>query len=262
MRDRVLEIDDVPPESDGVQGSTTEGDLPRAILSVIASRDGSVGQGAIALELRKRGIKKSVATIGRRLQELEFDGLITKVGVQGRTLTAAGGEALKRLQAEAKFRVSGAELLETLTRSDKKHLLDLLAARRALEGTAAALAAERASSKLIAQLGALLEDQAASVGRGELGIEQDVTFHQEIARASGNTVLASLVTLLRKSHRYDLAITSIRAKVGSRLVVDHGAILEAIKNGDAAAARTAMEHHLDTLAEDLERYWADSPARR
>ncbi|HEX9579749.1 MAG TPA: FCD domain-containing protein [Gemmatimonadales bacterium] len=228
-----------------------------AILSVIA-REAPVGQGAICLDLRKHGITLSIPTIGRRLQELEFEGLVEKVGVQGRILTDRGHETLNQLHAEAMLKGHGTALLKTLTRGDKKHLLDLLFVRGILEGTTAALAAEHASQQTVERLEELLEQQQASIARGELGVQEDVTYHNEIARASGNTVLASLVALLRQHHRYNLAMTSIRAEVGSRLVVDHGAILDAIKEKDPVAARKAMELHLRTLAEDLNRFWKES----
>jgi GntR family transcriptional repressor for pyruvate dehydrogenase complex len=233
-------------------------DIRGAILSVIAAREGPVGQGTISLELRKQGRSPSVPTVGRRLQELEYEGFIKKVGVQGRILTERGVEAVNQMNAEAMLKVSGSALLKTLTRGDKQHLLDLLFVRRRLEGAAAALAAQRAAPQAVARLEQLLERQRASIGRGELGVQEDVMYHLEIARASGNSVLASLVALLRQHHGYNIAITSIRAEVGSRLVVDHGAILDAIKRKNPVAARRAMERHLRTLADDLNRYWTES----
>lgn len=230
-------------------------DLDRAILRSIASRDVPVGQGAIGLELRSKGFNLSIPTIGRRLQVLEYDGLVAKVGVQGRVLTESGRLALEQLDAEAAFRESGTELLKTLGRGDKQHLLDLLAARQILEAEAAALAATQASERVVRRLEALVKEQAESVTRGEQGVEWDVAFHHEIARASGNPVLCSLVVLLRQHHRYNMAVTTMRTAVGSRLVVDHASILEAIRAKDPVAAREAMIRHISLLAKDLDRYW-------
>jgi len=102
----------------------------------------------------------------------------------------------------------------------------------------------------------LLAEQAATIARGGLGIEQDIAFHLEIAKASENEVLHSLVSLLRTHRRYDLFITSMRKQVGSRLVVDHGAILAGIKARDPVAARLAMERHIRGLRQDLKSYWS------
>lgn len=233
-------------------------DVHRRILAEIASYDSPVGQGTIGLALQKQGLTVSIPTIGRRLQELEFGEFIEKVGVQGRILTERGREALDQLRAEDMLRRSGDALLQTLNGGDRKRVFNLLSARRILEGPTAALAAERATPETIATLESLVEEQTSSVRRGDLGVEQDVTFHEEIARASGNPVLASLVSLLRKNHHYNLAIISIRTAVGGRLVVDHAAILDAIKRRDSDAARAAMERHLDTLANDLNRYWKET----
>lgn len=233
-------------------------DLHRQILSVVAARDQPVGQGAIGLELRSAGVTASVPTIGRRLQELEFEGFVKKVGVQGRVVTELGKQTVDRLNAEAGFRVSGDAFLKTLNRGDKQHLLHLLSARSVVEGATAALAAEHATAQTIVSLENSLLRQEAIVSRGELGIEEDIDFHDQIARASGNPVLATLASLLRQHHRYNLAITSIRAAVGSRLVVDHSEILEAIKERNPVEARMAMKRHIRMLADDLTRYWTDS----
>ncbi|SRR5579875_1089591 len=229
--------------------------IDAAILGVIASSPGPVGQGAINLQLRKQGIVVSVPTVGRRLQELDAEGLVRKVSVEGRVLTERGVAALRRYDEEARLRLSGDALLDTLRRGDRRHLLELLAARRVIEGETAALAAAHASPQAIRRMEELIERQSESIRKGESGRDEDVSFHLEVARASRNEVLISLVSLLRQHRRYDLLMTSMRAAVGGRLVVDHRAVLAGIRAHDPAAARKAMENHLLKLAEDLDRYW-------
>ncbi|HLW59983.1 MAG TPA: FCD domain-containing protein [bacterium] len=230
--------------------------VDRAILQSIADADGPGGQGTLSLLLRRHGMAVSAPTIGRRLRELEFTGALRKVGVEGRVITERGRRLLKHWQAEAYFRTTGQALLDTLKRSDKKHLLDLLAARRVVETEAAALAAEHATPAAIARLEHIFRNQVESVKRGTLGVAEDQAFHQEIGRASGNTVLASLVSLLRHHRRYNVIVTSMRAVVGGRLTVDHAAILGGIRRKNPRVARQAMERHLLNLAHDLDRYWA------
>jgi DNA-binding FadR family transcriptional regulator len=229
-------------------------DLREAILRIIAAHSGAIGQGAINLFLRKQGVLVSMPTVGRRLQELEFEGFVAKAGIEGRVLTDRGRHALKRFDAEARLRVSGDALLATLRRGDRQHLLALLAARRVIEAEAAALAATRVSPKAVAKMEGILSRQAAGIARGETGLEEDIAFHREIARASHNEVLCSLIMLLRQHRRYNLIVNSIRAAVGSRMVVDHARILAALKRHNPRAARAAMERHLRTLAADLNRY--------
>lgn len=228
--------------------------LDQAILRTVAASQRPIGQGALTLLLRREGLNVSPPTVGRRLQTLEFDGLLRKVSVDGRVITERGDEILRRWEAEARLRGSGEALLETLKRGDKKHILDLLAARCAIECETAALAAQHAAAPSIRRMARLLDQQTASIDRGGLGIEHDVAFHLEIAHAARNEVLHSLVSLLRSHGRYDLVITSMRTVVGSRLVVEHAAILHAIEARDPAAARGAMDHHIRSLQRDLERY--------
>ncbi len=230
--------------------------LDRAILALIAQTSGPIGQGVLSLRLQGQGFSMSTPTVGRRLQRLEFEGLLRKVGVDGRVITDRGAEVLRSWEDEARLRGSGEALLETLKRGDKKHLLDLLSARRVIEGETAALAAQYASPGMIRQMEAVLERQATSISRGGLGTEQDVKFHQLLARSSKNEVLHSIVALLRNHTRYNVVVTSMRTVVGGRLVVDHRAILDTVKAKDPQAARLAMDRHLRSLADDIDRYWA------
>jgi DNA-binding GntR family transcriptional regulator len=51
-------------------------------------------------------------------------------------------------------------------------------------------------------------------------------------------------------------VAAIRAKVGTRPVVDHHEeIIKAIKARQPAQARHAMERHIDKLIADVDRYW-------
>lgn len=236
-------------------------ELDRAILGLIARNKRPIGQTTLTLRLREQGFGVSTPTVGRRLQVLEFEGLLRKMSVEGRVLTPVGVRALAQWDADAQLRSSGEALLETLQRADKKHIHDLLAARRVIECETAALAAVQASPEAIQRLEELVTEQAAIIRRGGLGVEQDIAFHLEIAKASHNPVLHSLVSLLRNNRRYDLIITSMRRVVG-RLVVDHRGILMGIKGRDPEAARRAMEQHIRGLQLDLKRYRKGRPSRR
>jgi GntR family L-lactate dehydrogenase operon transcriptional regulator len=237
------------------QGSVSVKDLDRAILRLVAEHEGPVGQGTLNLSLRRQGFALSTPTVGRKLQVLQFEGLLRKVGVDGRVITERGLNALHEWDAEAKLRGSGEALLVALQRGDKKHILDLLMARRVIEGETAALAARYASTKSIRRMDEILERQRAGIAAGGLGIEEDVRFHETIAEVSDNAVLHSLVSLLRQHRRYNFLITSMRTVVGTQLVVEHAAILEAIKARAPARAREAMQEHLGRLTDDISSYW-------
>lgn len=84
----------------------------------------------------------------------------------------------------------------------------------------------------------------------------DVSFHQAILAASGSprasAWLAALMQALRLAH---LVAPAFNRHAFIASVAQHGAIVEAIKAGDAEAARQAMRRHLDaaeaSLIEDM-----------
>lgn len=232
--------------------------LDHVILAIIAERPRPIGQGTINQLLRIKGLSVSTPTVGRKLQDLEFQGLVEKRSVDGRLITEEGRRVLGEWNAEAKLRGTGEALLDTLKRADKKHLLDLLDARRIIESETAARAAQYATARAIRSMADLLDQQQARIAEGGLGIDEDVLFHEEIARASRNAVLQSIVTLLRQHKRYNYIITSMRRVVGTRLVVEHQAILDAIRAHDSESARRNMSRHIQNLAQDMNRFWRKS----
>lgn len=237
-------------------------DLSRLLLRLISESDAPIGQGALTFALRAHGIHVSVPTVGRRLQDLEFTGHVRKASVDGRVITEAGRAALQRWDSDARLRESAEALVRAARRSEKKDILDLLFTRRVLEREAAALAAAHATPRVIDELGRILDRQEAGIEAGGLAIDADVAFHLGVADASKNPLLRSLIALLRDHGRYNAIVTSMRSLVGSRFVVDHRRVLAAIRARDARAAHDAMDDHLASLAEDLDRIWGRAGKRR
>jgi len=120
--------------------------------------------------------------------------------------------------------------------------LQVLQARELVEGEVAALAARNAKKAQVAAIAAALRRMAASPQEG------DEAFHQAIAAACGNEVLADTVRgywstrhgplFSRLGDHFDTP-ASWQAALG-----EHGAVLEAIRARDAEAARGAMQQHL------------------
>lgn len=230
--------------------------VDRDILQLIIDNKAPSGQGTLHFLLRQLGYTISAPTVGRRLQELEHRGLLRKVSVEGRVITSRGLEVLNQWHADFQWRTSKEALLDALKKGDKAHLLQLLESRRLLERETAALAAAHATNSDLRALKAVLSEQAVVVDAGGLGTEQDVAFHLGIARASRNSVLESLVSILRNQPRYNVLVTSMRKVVGGRLVVEHNAVLQAIQERNPEGAREAMDRHLTNLSNDLRRYWS------
>ncbi len=130
---------------------------------------------------------------------------------------------------------------------------ELLEARRSFEAEVAALAASRIDDDALAELEGLI----LAMAEPDVTISEpaDRDFHIVIAAATGNSAMAAVVAdLWMMRERCDLART-IHARAlggGEELrVIEHRAILDALRAHDPEAARTAMRNHLDAVIEHL-----------
>lgn len=233
-------------------------DLMYAILNTVKEKQEPIGSGSLFHCLAAQGLQISAPTIGRRLQELEQRGWLQKVNVDGRVLTAEGEKHLEQLRHDRDLDQHGQNFLSLLKNGSPQEIFDVLEARRLVEGHTAALTARRSSPKLIRRLEELIEAQQRRFSMGQMGIEQDVQFHEAIADASGNKVLASVVRLLRSYIDINRAVNAIRGRMGARIASGHYAIVEAIRNRDSEAARAAMGQHISELIADVSQYWREA----
>jgi DNA-binding FadR family transcriptional regulator len=127
--------------------------------------------------------------------------------------------------------------------------LELIRARRVVEGETAAIAALQAKRRDIDAMGKALRMMQTEAADGVLPLDGDRAFHTAIVQASGNEVLIDTVQSFWDSRRgpiferlvgYFETLQSWQAAIA-----EHSAILEAIQAHDAAAARTAMHAHMD-----------------
>ena len=127
--------------------------------------------------------------------------------------------------------------------------LELIRARRVVEGETAAIAAMQAKRKDIDAMGQALRMMQTEAAEGVLPLDGDRAFHTAIVQASGNEVLIDTVQSFWDSRRgpiferlvgYFETLQSWQAAIA-----EHSAILEAIQTHDAAAARIAMHAHMD-----------------
>ncbi len=139
--------------------------------------------------------------------------------------------------------------LETDRPEDIRHLYEL---RAVLEGSAAALAAVRATADDIARLKGFLADMDRAVEEGGDGVEPDARFHERLAEASGNPYLSDFMQFIR-SRIWDLILHArghSRKYPGlPRLVQqEHEAIFNAVKSRNADQAREAALRHVQKAA--------------
>lgn len=140
----------------------------------------------------------------------------------------------------------------------KKLLLDLIRARMPLEMQSAGDAVRNATADHLTELRNLLSEAGESIDDDERLNAANMGFHHQIAQASGNVVLAQLLTalhdLFRDEQRLILGIGASRLRDHS----EHLAILEAIEQRDETTAIDRMRLHLEGVYELIVR-WEPAP---
>lgn len=123
---------------------------------------------------------------------------------------------------------------------------EIFETRRLLEKELVFLAATRRTEEELADIEKEVNRMAHAVKNNDkdLFIEADISFHQQIALASQNTVLLYLYNAI-----IDLVLKVANEVANDRRVLDislnfHKEILELIKVRDSIAARDTMEKHL------------------
>ncbi|MCW5694760.1 MAG: FadR family transcriptional regulator [Pseudolabrys sp.] len=121
--------------------------------------------------------------------------------------------------------------------------------RQAIEGSAAALAAERREDTDIAEIRAAFEALDVVIRQNEVGVEADERFHLAIAKATYNPYYVSMQSSLQPHIRYGMNLTRnlSRLRKAERVLAvqdEHRIILGAIEARDAEAARRGMQEHI------------------
>jgi len=162
-------------------------------------------------------------------------------------------EACNRLEAEGLIRIEprrGA-YLRTLT---TKEIADLYDLREALEVHVVRTA--QLTLKLIESLKASvarMREHLACNNKASY-IEEDVEFHANLARATGNDHLCAVLENLQnqiwlaRRRTYDLSSSTAPAA--------HDAIIQALEAGDRDAAQQAMSKHISTVCRRLLQFLA------
>lgn len=116
--------------------------------------------------------------------------------------------------------------------------------RAAIEVTAARRAAERATAQQRADLAEILEAMSACAGDPGAYAAADMSFHVELARASGNPLLALVLEPLVETIVSGMLESHAREGATDDGITMHARILECVQSGDADGAAAAMVQHL------------------
>lgn len=139
----------------------------------------------------------------------------------------------------------------------KKLMLDLIESRIVIETKSVALAARDATEEQLDRMAALLATAEEHLDDDLELSAANMGFHQEIANASGNTVLAQLQDVLtnffQREQRVILDIYGGREKDHE----EHLGILDALRRKDLELARQRMRAHLEGVRDVLLRWDPD-----
>lgn len=248
-------------ERAGLQPSPPGGELLSArekrdlmLLRLIRRAGQPVGSGTVAAEMGALGVHVGEATIGRWLRDLEARGHVRAVGRQGRVLTPQGDAHLRWLEASQTQWEVATHLAWILLSLDERQLVDILYARRGLEGESAALAAQHATAAHLRRLEAIIRD-GHDVNDIERHGQYDLDFHLTLADASGNKVVAAALRMIRSIEPRFPVFVHIRRSLGRRTLEEHEAIFQAVAERDPQKARQRMWEHIDHVIADVRRCW-------
>ena len=178
------------------------------------------------------------------VKELERRGLLTSRHGDGTFVAELTGAALSPAMVE-------------LFARHPEAFADYLEFRRELEGYAAFLAAERATSSDHAVIETLLTEMVAAhadedpTREGEI----DVALHVAVVDAAHNSmmshVMASMYGLMSKGVFYNRDFLYRTQRARDQLLEQHKAIGEGVLSGDPERAATAAEEHLDFVCDAM-----------
>jgi GntR family transcriptional regulator, transcriptional repressor for pyruvate dehydrogenase complex len=176
---------------------------------------------------------------------------VSALRAEGLVVTRQGLGAFVATDVQRRpFRIDPDELK---TSSDVVHILEL---RMSLEIEASGLAAERRSTKDLAQIKAALQTIDDEIEGGGNAVEADFKFHFAIFRAAQNRYFTQFLEFLGHFIIPRLLVNAVesepqRKQYLRRIQAEHIAIFEAIEEGNGAAARKAARRH---LANSMRRY--------
>ncbi len=134
-----------------------------------------------------------------------------------------------------------------------KDIADIFEIRAALEGLAAALAAERITDEELEKMERHLVEKADAIARGDMErlVEVDTEFHESIYKASRNDRLQGIINNLREQIQRFRATSLAYPGRMKQSLDEHRAIVEAIHARDAALARQVTQEHIENAEQSM-----------
>jgi GntR family transcriptional repressor for pyruvate dehydrogenase complex len=183
----------------------------------------------------KLGVSRSL--VRDAIRKLEFYGILKTLPQSGTVVSGMGITALEGLITDV-LQLEGSDFAS------------LIETRVLLETNAAILAARRRDESDITAIKKALDAYEAKVKEGVPAVEEDLLFHLQIAEASKNSVLKSLMLIITP----DIVNSFIKLDVCKdgrfyRALDEHKIIVDYIINQEPEKAAEAMQSHLGDVME-------------
>lgn len=215
-----------------------------SMSSMQAVRRGPSAQ-AVAYEWLKRHISSLPRTESTFLSESE-------IAAATQTSRTPVREALLRLETEGFVQIIPKRGIYVPAVSDDE-VAAAMEARQLLEDWCVRRAAPLADEVAI-DLDLLLDEQARLTGEPVRFIEADRAFHRAIVTRAGNPVVLGFYESLRE-RQVRMGLSALASSTSRIEVVleEHRAIVDALRTGDPDAAAAAMQAHLASTQQTLNR---------
>ena len=215
--------------------------LARRIRALIQSRDYKEGDRLPPIMEMARRFGVGHPTVREALKKLEAMGVVE----------IRHGSGVYVTRNRDVLVLASPDFSGTLT---KKLLLDLIEARTPIELRSTALAARNLTDDHLLEMHRLLAMAEENLANDDVLTSTNMAFHEQIALASGNTVIAQLLDVLQElfvgEQRLILGIFGSRQRDHE----EHVGILEALEQRNEALAVERMKRHLEGVYEALE-HW-------
>lgn len=134
-----------------------------------------------------------------------------------------------------------------------KDIADIFEIRAALEGLAAALAAERITDEELENMERLLVEKAEAITQQDIEklVKVDTKFHDALYQASRNERLTTIISNLREQIQRFRSTSLANPGRGKISLDEHRDIVEAIQARDVQQARQAAQNHIENAENSM-----------
>ncbi|GAA3924616.1 FadR/GntR family transcriptional regulator [Actinomadura viridis] len=213
-------------------------ELTRRLLDYLLSGDVKPGQRIPSERQLATALSAGRSTVREAIKSLSLLGLLEQRVGDGTYLSRSSSDLLP-------------QVIEWGLLLGEKRLEDLLEARSALEVQLAGWAAERRTEAQLAELRRLIAKMGDAGEDFESYVEADIAFHLWLAEASGNGVLASVLTNIQSLLQAWASRVIRTAGETETSLAMHEPILAAVEARDPDAARSAMLAHMERATRRL-----------